>query len=59
MYALWQSGQVSLYTPDPENLSGWVCLRVSNLSMVLVVWKAIFGSVFLNSLVMYVVSLPM
>jgi len=59
MYALWQSGQVSLYTPDPENLSGWVCLWVSNLSMVFVVRKAIFRSVFLKRLVMYVVSLPM
>ena len=37
MYAFWQSGQVSLYTPDPENLPAWVFLRVSNLSMVFVV----------------------
>ena len=59
MYALWQSGQVSLYIPDLEYLSGGVCLWVSNLPIVFVVRKAIFRSVFLNRFVMYVVSLPM
>jgi len=35
--ALWQSGQVSLYTPNRENLSGAGCLWESRLPMVFVV----------------------
>ena len=36
-YALLQSGQVSLYTPDNENLSGARLICVSSLPIVLLV----------------------
>ena len=51
-YALLQSGQVSLYTPDSENLSGVGFLWESRFPVVFVVWNAILSSVFLKRLVM-------
>jgi len=51
-YALLQSGQVSLYNPDSENLSGVGFLWESRFPMVFVVWNAILISVFLKRLVM-------
>ena len=60
-YVLLQSGQVSLYTPDCVYLSvlSVICLLcISNPSMVLSVRSAIFRPVFLNKLVIKVVSLP-
>jgi hypothetical protein len=56
-YALLQSGHVNLYSPDRACLSGGWCRGVSNFWMVLVVRTAILRSVFLNVLVMNVVSL--
>ena len=58
-YALPQSEQVSLYTPDLEYGSVFCCLRVKRFCMLLSVWKAIFMSAFFNRLVIKVVSLPM
>ena len=58
-YALLQLGQVSLYTPDSENLSGVGFLWESRFPRVFVVRNAILSSVFLKMLVMYEVSLPM
>ena len=57
-YALLQSGQVSLYTPDSENLSGVGFLWESSFPIVFVVRNAILSSVFLKRLVMQEVSLP-
>jgi len=57
MWALLQSRQVNLYTPDNANLSRGGFLYFSRISKVLLVWKAIFKSVCLNVLVMYSVSL--
>ena len=51
-YALLQSGQVNLYTPDSEILSGVGFLWESRLPMVFVVWNAILSCVFLKRLVM-------
>jgi len=51
-YAFLHSGQVSLYTPDNENLSEGGLFRVSRFPMVLFVRKAILRSVCLNILVM-------
>ena len=56
-YALFQSGQVNLYAPEPTYLSGSWCCGISNFWRVLVVRWAIFRFVFLNRLVMNVVSL--
>ena len=57
-YALWQSGQVSLFTPDTENLSGVGFLLESKLPIVFLVWNFIFMSVLLKIFVMYDDSLP-
>jgi len=51
-YALWQSGQVSLYTPDSENLSAVWFLQESKFSIVFLVRNIIFKSVFLKMFVM-------
>jgi len=51
-YAFWHSGQVGLYTPDNENLSGGGLFFVSRFLMMLFVRKAILRSVCLNMLVM-------
>ena len=51
-YALLQSGQVSLYTPDSENLLGVGFLWESRFPIVFVVWNAILSSVFLKTFVM-------
>jgi len=51
-YALWHSGQASLYTPDNENLSRGGLFCVSRFPMVLFVRKAILRSICLNMLVM-------
>jgi len=57
-YALLQSGTVNLYAPERVYLSeGW-CWGISSLWIVLVVRQTIFRSVFLNRLVMNIVSLP-
>jgi hypothetical protein len=58
-YALLQSGLVSLYAPERVYLSGVTCFCTSRFWIVLLVLSAIFMSVFLNRLVIYVVSLPM
>jgi len=47
-----QSGQLSLYTPDNENLSGGGLFHVSRFPTVFLVQKAILRSVHLNTLVM-------
>ena len=52
MYALLQSGQVSLYTPDSENLSEAECVWVSKRPIVFLARNATFSSVFLNRFVM-------
>ena len=52
MYALLQLGQVSLYTPDSEYLSGAGCLWASKFPIVFLVRNATFSSVFLNRFVM-------
>jgi hypothetical protein len=58
-YALLQSGHINLFTPERAYLlGGWRC-GISNFWMVLVVRRAVFRSLFLNRLVMNVVSLPM
>ena len=59
MYALPQSGHVSLYTPDCESISVLCCLCDSSVCMELLVRNAIFMLVFLNRWVMKLVSLPM
>ena len=51
-YALLQSGQINLYIPDSEYLSGLGFLWDSRLPMVFVVRNAIFSCVFLNRFVM-------
>ena len=51
-YTLLQSGQVSLYTPDSENLSGLGFLWEIRFPIVFVVRNAILSSVFLKRLVM-------
>ena len=56
-YALLQSGQVSLYTPDNENLSGAGLVCESRFPTVLLVRNAILRSVRLSTLVMQEVSL--
>jgi hypothetical protein len=58
-YAFPQSGHVNLYTPDCECISVFCCLCINCLCMVLLVRKAIFMLVFLNRLVMKLVSFPM
>ena len=55
-YALLQSGRVSLYTPD--RMSEVCCLCINNFCMLMLVRNAIFMSVFLNMLLMNVVSQP-
>jgi hypothetical protein len=55
---LLQSGHISLYAPECVYLSGGWCWGISSLWIVLVVHQATFRSVFLNKLVMNVVSLP-
>jgi hypothetical protein len=45
IYALLQSGQVSLYTPNNENLSGAGLVCVSRFRIVLLVWNAVLKSV--------------
>ena len=57
-YAFLQSGHVSLYTPDRECMSVVCLLCIKSFCTVLLVRNAIFTSVLLNRLVMYVVSLP-
>ena len=52
MYALLQSGQVTLYTPDSENLLGVGCLWASKFPFVFLVRNATFSSVSLNRFVM-------
>ena len=56
-YVLWQSGQVSLYTPDREYLSCAWSLCVSRLANMCVVWNVILRSVLLKMFVMCEVSL--
>ena len=56
-YALWHSGQMSLYTPDSENLSGVGFPWESRFPMVFVVRNVIFRFVFLKRFVMYHISL--
>jgi hypothetical protein len=51
-YAFLHSGQVSMYSPDNENLSGGGLFCVSRFPTVLFVQKAILRSVSLNMLVM-------
>ena len=51
-YVLLQLGQVSLYTPNSENLSGVGFLWESGFPRVFVVRNAILSSVFLKMLVM-------
>jgi hypothetical protein len=51
-YALLQSGQDSLYTPDSENLSGVGFLWESSFPTVFVVRNAILSCVILKRLVM-------
>ena len=51
-YALLQSGQVNLYIPDREYLSGLGFLWASRLPMLFVVRSAIFSCVFLSRFVM-------
>jgi len=46
MYALLQSGQVSLYNPDSENLPGGGCLCASKFPIVFLVRSVTFSSVF-------------
>jgi hypothetical protein len=59
MYALLQSGHVSLYTPDEAYLSSSVCSRFARwISKEFLVRNAIFTLVCLNRLVMYVVFCP-
>jgi hypothetical protein len=58
-YAFPQSGHVKLYTPDCERISVFWCLCINSLRMVLLVPKVIFMLVFLNRLVMKLVSFPM
>jgi hypothetical protein len=57
-YTFPQSGHVSLYTPDCECMSVICCLWISSFCIVLLVLNAIFTLVFLNRLVMKVVSFP-
>ena len=57
-YAFLQSGHVNLYTPDRECMSVVCRLCIKSFCIVLLVRNAIFTSVLLNRLVMYVVSLP-
>jgi len=57
-YALPQSGHVNLYTPDRECISEVCCICINNFCVVLLVKNAIFMLVFLNRLVMDLVSLP-
>src|SRR5215475_13208478 len=60
MYALLQSGHVSLYTPECVCWSSLVWLWfVKRFLVVLFVRNDIFMLVFLKMLVMYVVSFPM
>ena len=56
-YGLLQTGQVSLYTPDIENLSRVGFLWESRFPIVFVVQNAILSSVFLKRLVIYEVSM--
>ena len=57
-YAFPQSEQVNLYTPDRECMSEACCLCINSFRTVLLARNAIFMLVFLNRLVMKVVSLP-
>jgi len=58
IYVLWQSVQVSLYTPDGEYMSCSRPLCVSSLANVCVVRNVNLRSVLLKIFVMYEVSLP-
>jgi hypothetical protein len=58
IYALLQSGQINLCTPDYVYTLGVWWWGVSSFWTVFVVRQAIFRSIFLNRLVMKVVSLP-
>ena len=58
-YAFPHSGHVSLYTSDRECMSEVCCLFINSFCTVLLVRNAIFMLVFLNRLVMKVVSFPM
>jgi hypothetical protein len=51
-YTFWYCGQVSLYIPNSENLSGGGLFCVSSLPMLLFVGKVILRSVCLNMFVM-------
>jgi hypothetical protein len=57
-YAVLQSGHINLCAPELAYLSGGRCWAISSLWIVLIVRQATFRSVFLNKLVMNVVSLP-
>ena len=57
-YALLQPGHVNLHAPEHAYLLGGWCWGISSFWIVLVVHQATFRSVFLNRLVMNVVSLP-
>jgi hypothetical protein len=59
IYALLQSGQMSVFAPDCEYGSMVGFWGVSNLPMVLLVRRAILSSVCLKISVMYDVSFPM
>jgi len=56
-YVLWQSGQVSLYTPDREYLSCARPLCVNRLANMYVVRNVVLRSVRLKMFLMYEVSL--
>ena len=57
-YAFPQSGYVNLYNPDCECMSVIRCLCISSFCIMLLDLNAIFTLVFLNRLVMKVVSFP-
>jgi hypothetical protein len=52
-------GHVNLYTPGRECMSDVCCWCINSFFVVLLVQNAIFMLVFLNRLVMKVVSLPL
>ena len=57
-YVFQQSGHANLYNPTHECMSEVCCLFINSFCTVLLVRNAIFMLVFLNRLVMTVVSLP-
>jgi len=57
-YAFPQSGHVNLYTSDRECMSEVCCICINDFCIVLLVRNAICMLVFLNRLLMNVVSLP-